>query len=278
MNKKIQNSSVNTIRFLKKFKAHKDQRYLNMLTCYDYQTAQLLNDSEVDMILVGDSLGNVILGYDHTVSVSLEEMIIFGKAVRKGAPDKFVILDMPFGTYSTFNSAIKNSIKAFQSTGVNALKMEGSFESLNLVIQRLAEIGIPVMGHIGLTPQSVHHQGGYYTHGKMNEEKIILKDQSVKLIKSGIFSLVLECIEENLAQEITRQSSVPTIGIGSGPSVDGQVLVINDLFHLGPNTPPKFCEPILNIHQMKKEGLKNYFNVLQNKHKQHFSSKRGVKK
>ena len=235
-----------------------DEKKLQMLTCYDFQTAQLLNETELDLILVGDSVGNVVLGYDHTIQVELETMILFSAAVKRGAPEKFVIADLPFGTYASMEMGLKNSIKLFQQSGVEALKLEGAYPFECELIERLTQIGIPVMGHIGLTPQSVHEQGGYYTHGKDNASKARLMKEAVALEAAGCFAIVLEFVEESLAKEISEKLTIPTIGIGSGVHTDGQVLVINDLLHIGKKDPPKFCKPIGNVFEFKKKLITEY--------------------
>lgn len=247
----------------RKIRSHKlssDKKPLQMLTCYDYQTAQLLNDTELDLILVGDSVGNVILGYDHTIQVTLETMILFSKAVKKGAPDKFVVADLPFGTYGTLKSGIQSAVRLFQESGVEALKLEGAFPFQCELIERLTQIGIPIMGHIGLTPQSVHEQGGYYTHGKNAKDKERLALEAEALERAGVFSIVLEFVEEKLAASMTSKLKVPTIGIGSGVQTDGQVLVINDLLHMGKKGPPKFCHPIGNVYEFKNKLINQYLN------------------
>ena len=231
---------------------------LQVLTCYDYQTATILNETDLDMILVGDSVGNVILGYETTIEVTLTEMEIFTKAVRRGAPDKFLIADLPFGSYSTVVQGVHSATKLFQSTKAEAIKLEGAFPYQLKLIERLTQTGIPVMGHIGLTPQSVHQLGGYYTHGKNEDSAERLFKEAKALEGAGVFSLVLEMVDEKVASEITRNLSVPTIGIGSGKSTDGQVLVINDLLKLGAKTPPKFCRPISDLYQMKKDLINGY--------------------
>lgn len=231
---------------------------LQMLTCYDFQTAQLLNETDLDLILVGDSVGNIILGYEHTISVELETMILFTKAVKKGAPDKFVVSDLPFGTYASMESGLKNAIELFQKSGAEALKLEGAFPFELELITRLTQIGIPVMGHIGLTPQSVHEQGGYFTHGKDSDAQARLLKEAQSLEIAGCFAVVLECVEEKLAEKITAKIKIPTIGIGSGKKTDGQVLVINDLLQMGPTAPPKFCQPIANLYQTKKKLINDY--------------------
>lgn len=251
------NAKLNT-RQIRAFKKKAVNRTLQMLTCYDYQTAQALNETNLDLILIGDSVGNVILGYDFTIEVSLETMILFSKAVKKGAPDKFVIADLPFGSYASMELGLANSIKLFQQSGVEALKLEGAYPHELQLIERLTQIGIPVMGHIGLTPQSVHEQGGYYLHGKDERSQEKLMKEALALEAAGCFLIVLEFVEETLAKKITEKLKIPTIGIGSGTDTDGQVLVINDLLHLGKNDPPKFCKPIANLYQTKKQLIEDY--------------------
>lgn len=231
---------------------------LQMLTCYDFQTARMLNDSELDLILVGDSVGNVILGYETTVEVTLTEMEIFGKAVRRGAPDKFLIMDMPFGSYSTVTQGVFSATKLFQATKCEAIKLEGAFPYQLKLIERLTQTGIPVMGHIGLTPQSVHQLGGYFTHGKNEDDASRLIREAKALQAAGCFSIVLEMVEESVATKITNELLIPTIGIGSGKKTDGQVLVINDLLKMGPHTPPKFCVPIADLYQLRKDLINQY--------------------
>lgn len=234
------------------------QKNLQVLTCYDFQTATMLNQTDLDMILVGDSVGNVMLGYETTVEVTLTEMEIFGSAVRRGAPDKFLIVDMPFGSYSTISQGIHSATKLFQATRAEALKLEGAFPYQLKLIERLTQTGIPVMGHIGLTPQSVHQLGGYYTHGKTETSAERLMKEAKALEAAGCFSIVLEMVDEHLATEISLALSIPTIGIGAGKKTDGQVLVINDLLKLGPNTPPKFCVPIADLFEQKKNLITKY--------------------
>jgi 3-methyl-2-oxobutanoate hydroxymethyltransferase len=231
---------------------------LQMLTCYDFQTATLMNQLELDMLLVGDSVGNVMLGYETTVEVTLEEMEVFSKAVRRGAPDKFLVVDMPFGSYSTIAQGIHCGTKLFKNTKAEALKLEGAFPYQLKLIERLTQTGIPVMGHIGLTPQSVHQLGGYYTHGKNETDAERLMKEALALQAAGCFSIVLEMVEETVATEISRTLKIPTIGIGAGKNTDGQVLVINDLLKLGPKTPPKFCIPVADLYETKKQLLTQY--------------------
>ncbi|MCM2350398.1 MAG: 3-methyl-2-oxobutanoate hydroxymethyltransferase [Bacteriovoracaceae bacterium] len=234
------------------------QSNLQMLTCYDFQTAQIFNNTDLDMILVGDSLGNVVLGYETTVEVTLSDMETFGKAVRRGAPDKFLVMDLPFGTYSTVNQGVHSATKLFQTTKCEAIKLEGAFPYQLKLIERLTQTGIPVMGHIGLTPQSVHQLGGYFTHGKSEDDASRLMREAKALQAAGCFSVVLEMVEASVAAKITDELSIPTIGIGAGKKTDGQVLVINDLLKMGPLTPPKFCTPIADLYQLKTELINRY--------------------
>jgi len=243
-----------TTRDLRKLKG----KALQMLTCYDFQTAQLLNQSELDLILVGDSLGNVVLGFDTTVPVTPAMMALFGAAVRRGAPDKFLVVDMPFGSYGTIGEALKTGRYLMQKTGAEALKLEGAYPSELEAITRMTQMGIAVMGHIGLTPQSVHQMGGYYTHGKNPARAQELLDEARRLEDAGCFSLVLECVTPEISERITQALSIPTIGIGSGEKVDGQVLVINDLFGMGAHPAPGFVKPVANLFQQRAELLKKY--------------------
>lgn len=245
-------------RFLKHFKRQQKGKSLQMLTCYDYQTASLLNTTDLDMILVGDSLGNVILGYETTIPVTLDEMIIFSRAVRKGAPDKFLIGDLPFGTYATFQDGLKNSIRYFQETGIESIKLEGDSIYHQELIQKLTENGMPVMGHIGLQAQSIHTQGGYYTHGKNKKSENELLEKALRIEDSGAYAILIEYVQEEVAKKITEKLTIPTIGIGSGHHVDGQVLVINDLLGMGPNPPHKHCTPLANLYAQKKQYIDQY--------------------
>jgi 3-methyl-2-oxobutanoate hydroxymethyltransferase len=248
-----------TIRSLQLTKTSSSEKKLNMLTCYDFQTACMLNETALDMILVGDSLGNVILGYETTIEVTLEEMRIFSSAVKRGAKNKFVIADMPFGSYASYDKGIDNGIYLFQNSKCEAVKLEGASELNCKIIKRLTESGVPVMGHIGLMPQSVHAQGGYYKHGKTEDAKKRILNEALALEKAGCFSIVLECVEESLSNEITQALSIPTIGIGSGTQCDGQVLVLNDLLGMSTKTP-NFVHPIANLYEVKKELISGYLN------------------
>lgn len=231
---------------------------LQMLTCYDYQTAQLLNATDVDLLLVGDSLGNVVLGFDTTVPVTPAMMALFGRAVRRGAPDKFLVIDMPFGSYATVAQGLRTGTRLMQETNAEAVKLEGAHETELKTIKRLTEVGVAVQGHIGLTPQSVHQMGGYFTHGKTPDRARELRDEALRLQDAGCFSIVLECVTPEIAAQITEALEIPTIGIGSGSDVKGQVLVINDLLRMGPQTPPKFVKPVADLYQTRLELITQY--------------------
>jgi len=254
-----------TTRKIRAHKIAKGLKPLQMLTCYDFQTATLLNETNLDLILVGDSVGNVILGYETTVEVTLDEMKIFGAAVKRGAKDKFVVVDLPFGTYTTLEQGLESATSLFQSTKCEAVKLEGAFPHQLKLIERLTQSGVPVMGHLGLTPQSVHELGGYYTHGKNEESAKKIVREAMALEKSGAFAIVLECVAEPVATEISKSLNIPTIGIGAGDQTDGQVLVTNDLLKMGPNMPPKFCTPIADLFQYKKELINSYLNTEEEK-------------
>jgi 3-methyl-2-oxobutanoate hydroxymethyltransferase len=259
-------------RKIRSHKLAKTNKSLQMLTCYDFQTACLLDQTDLDLILVGDSLGNVVLGYETTVEVTLNDMITFSAAVKRGAKNKFVVADLPFGTYATFEDGVKNGLELFQKSKAESVKLEGAEDHHLQIIKRLTQSGVPVMGHIGLTPQSVHELGGYYTHGKDEASRLRLINEAKNLQEAGVFALVLECVKEEVATEITSMLNIPTIGIGAGPLTDGQVLVTNDLLQMGPTKPPKFCTPIANLFETKKELISSYLSSNQQIHESNGSS------
>lgn len=258
----VSGSKKLTTRNIRVFKKATQSKPLSMLTCYDFQTAQLLNESALDTILVGDSLGNVVLGLEDTLGVTVEHMCLFGKAVRKGAPNKFLVVDMPFGSTTYLEKGLDAAEKIMRETGCDSVKIEGASEHILKLITRLTQSGIPVVGHIGLVPQSVHELGGYYKHGKDQVSADILLEQAIKLEKAGCFSIVLEVIEETTAKKISESLQIPTIGIGSGPACDGQVLVINDLLKNGPGRTPSFVKPVANLFDLKKDLLDQYLKNL----------------
>jgi len=229
------------------------------LTAYDVPFARVLDEAGVDLILVGDSLGQVVLGYASTLPVTLDEMIHHASAVRRGAPDAFVVLDMPFLTYQVSREeALLNAGRVLKETGVQAVKLEGGGERLCDTVRHLVEIGIPVMGHLGLTPQSVHALGGYRVQGREADAAARLREEALALEEAGAFAVVLELLPTELAGEVSRSLRIPTIGIGAGPECDGQVLVLYDALGLNPGFSPRFLKRFAELHQEAVEGVRRY--------------------
>ncbi|WP_141433310.1 3-methyl-2-oxobutanoate hydroxymethyltransferase [Bacillus sp. 03113] len=229
-----------------------------MITAYDYPSAKYVSEAGADMILVGDSLGMVVLGYDSTVPVTISDMVHHGKAVKRGAKDTFIVIDMPFMSYHlSTKDTLMNAAKLIQETGAHAVKVEGADEVIDQ-IRALTKSGIPVMAHLGLTPQSVGVLGGYKVQGKSKEAALKLIDDAKKCEEAGAFSLVLECVPKELANEITRQLNIPIIGIGAGIDTDGQVLVYNDLLNYGVARTPKFVKQFADINESIACGLSEY--------------------
>lgn len=245
--------------------AHKEGQKISMVTCYDFAIAKLLARSQVDAILVGDSMGMVIQGKRSTVPVTLEEIIYHAEMVRRGAPEKFLIVDMPAGTYhSSVESAVDNAMQIMKATGADGLKLEGATPFLIQVISRLVESGIPVMGHSGLTPQSVLTAGGFRVQGKTSDSAALLKEAALSLQAAGCFGLLLELVEANVARDLTSQLNIPTIGIGSGAGTTGQVLVLHDILGLDPDFSPKhtkkyasLAEPIIQAFNQYSEEVRD---------------------
>ena len=218
-----------------------------ILTCYDYTFGLLFSRTSLDAILVGDSLGNVIQGEKNTIKVSIENMIYHTKAVRKALPDKFLIVDVPFfACRFSMDKSLFNVARIVQETGCNAVKIEGAGSNIP-IIERLVEADIPVMGHIGLQPQSSLNAGGYVVQAKTKEEQKKLKQSAIELEKSGCFAIVLELVSAKIAEEISSVLKIPVIGIGAGPKTDGQVLVMHDLLGLNPEFKPRFVRNYLNL-------------------------------
>ncbi|MBI5139128.1 3-methyl-2-oxobutanoate hydroxymethyltransferase [Candidatus Nomurabacteria bacterium] len=230
---------------------------LVMLTAYDTITAQILDIAEIELILVGDSLGNVILGYDTTIPVTLNDMIRHTQAVMRGTKHAFVICDLPFGKTTDPETTLKAAIQVFQKTQCQAVKLEGGKKAAPTV-KRLVTEGIPVMGHIGLVPQSIHQLGGYSMHGQSANAAQELLESAIELQAAGAFAIVLECILPEVAQKITEKLKIPTIGIGSGNHCSGQVLVINDLIGLNIKPLPKFVKPKANVAGIIKNAVSEY--------------------
>jgi 3-methyl-2-oxobutanoate hydroxymethyltransferase len=230
---------------------------ITMLTAYDYSFAQLVDEAGIDTILVGDSVGMVVLGYESTLAVTMEEMLHHIRAVKKGVKWAFLIGDMPFMSYqASKEEAIKNA-GALMKAGCEAVKIEGGKEAAQ-TIKAIVDAGIPVLAHIGLTPQSISKSGGYRVQGKdLASAKSLLED-ALALEAAGAFGVVLECVPYQLAKLITERLSIVTIGIGAGPYCDGQVLVLHDLLGLFEKNTPKFVKIYANLAPLIKEALSHY--------------------
>lgn len=229
-----------------------------MLTAYDFNTARLIDEAGIPLILVGDSLGNVVLGYETTIPVTIEDMLHHCKAVVRGAKNALVVGDMPFMTYHvSVEDALRNAARFIQEAGTQAVKLEGGTVVAEKV-RRLVECGIPVMGHIGLTPQSIHQLGGARLQGKTVEAARKLIDDALALEQAGAFAIVLETVPAPLATLITRKLSIPTIGIGAGSGCDGQVQVITDILGLTSGYVPKHARQYANLNEVIKKAITTY--------------------
>lgn len=245
-----------TITDIREMKQRKEK--IPMLTAYDYVTAKMVDEAGVPLILVGDSLGMVMLGYESTIPVTMDEMIHHTKAVVRGSKNALIVGDMPFMTYHTsVYDALRNATSFIQEAGAQAVKLEGG-EVVADKVQRLVECGIPVMGHIGLTPQSVHQLGGFKVRGKGLEEARKLLNDAHILERAGAFAIVLECTPAPLSKLITEELAIPTIGIGAGPDCDGQVQVISDLLGLYTEFVPKHAKQYARLAGEIKAAVSNY--------------------
>jgi 3-methyl-2-oxobutanoate hydroxymethyltransferase len=235
-----------------------NSKKISCLTAYDYPTARLLDEAGVDVILVGDSLGMVVLGHENTLSVTVEEMLHHTRAVRRGTRRALVVADMPYGSYHTdLGESLHNAMRFVKEAGAEAVKVEGGERRLEL-ISRLTEAEIPVMGHVGLTPQSVNALGGYRVQGKTADaaEQLIRDARAVEA--AGAFAVVLEAVPRELAAQISQELRIPTIGIGAGPDCDGQILVVHDLLGLTFGQTPKFARQYANLGQIISKAVREY--------------------
>jgi 3-methyl-2-oxobutanoate hydroxymethyltransferase len=240
-----------TIRDLARFK--QEGRRFPVLTAYDYTTASILDQAGIPVLLVGDSLAQCMLGYDTTLPVGMEEMLHHTRAVVRGAERALVVADMPFGSYQTsVREGLQSAVRFLKEAGAHAVKLEGPQRELT---QALVDAGIPVMSHLGLTPQSVHQMGGYRVQARTSEGAQRLLADALDLEKSGAFSLVLEGVPTPVAASVTAALAIPTIGIGAGPHCDGQVLVVNDLLGLGSGSYPKFVKPYADLRSLITEAV-----------------------
>jgi len=233
---------------------------ITMLTAYDYSTAKIVDEVGIPLILVGDSLGMVVLGYESTIPVTIEEMLHHTKAVVRGTKQAMVIGDMPFMTYHiSVDDALRNAARFIQEAGAQAIKLEGGVTVAEKV-RRIVECGIPVMGHIGLTPQSIHQFGGFKVQGRSPEAAVKMLKDAQALEEAGAFAIVLETVPTPLATLITQKISIPTIGIGSGIGCDGQVQVINDILGSFADFAPKHAKQYAKLTDIMSSAITEYYN------------------
>ncbi len=231
---------------------------ITMLTAYDATMARLLDGCGVDMLLVGDSLGMVVLGYDSTVPVTMDDMLHHAAAVRRGAPEAFVVGDMPYGSYQTgVRDAVKNALRFIKEAGCDCVKLEGGRKVVPVVTE-LVQSGVSVVGHLGLTPQTASQLGGYKVQGKDLTAARIMLDDALALQDAGAFCLVLECVPAELAEIITAKLRIPTVGIGAGAACDGQVLVLNDMLGMFTNFLPRFVKRYQDLAPLMRQGVEEY--------------------
>ncbi len=231
---------------------------ISVLTAYDFSLARVLDDSGVDILLVGDSAANVMAGYETTLPITLDQMIYHGASVVRGVKRALVVVDLPFGTYQASpEQAFEAAVRVMKETGAQAIKVEGGVE-IKAAIERITQAGIPVMGHLGLTPQSVNQFGGYGVRAQKASEAHKLKEDSLVLQQAGCFAIVLEKIPAKLTKEVTSQLNIPTIGIGAGPYCDGQVLVTHDMLGLNKGFKPKFLRQYADLYEQVSVATKQY--------------------
>ncbi len=231
---------------------------ISMLTAYDFSMARILDDAGIDVILVGDSASNVMAGHETTLPITLDQMIYHASSVIRAVKKALVVVDLPFGTYQgNSEKALQSAIRIMKEAGAHAVKLEGGSEILESV-SRIVSSGVPVMGHLGLTPQSIYKFGTYTVRAKEEEEAEKLKSDAIKLQEAGAFGLVMEKIPAALAEEVTKLVSIPTIGIGAGGGTDGQVIVSHDLFGITKAFNPRFLRRYLNLYSDMKNAVESY--------------------
>lgn len=250
-----------TVRDLGEMKARGEK--IVVLTAYDFLFGRLVDESGADIVLVGDSLGQVVLGYDSTLPVTIEEMIHHARAVRRGVKRAMLVVDMPFMSFQiSSGETLRNAGRILKETGCEAVKIEGGDEETAGCVRALVRAGIPVMGHIGLTPQSVHALGGYRVQGRESADVARIKAEALRLQDAGCFSVVLELMPAGLAGDISRALQIPTIGIGAGPAADGQVLVLYDMLGLNDGFKPKFLRRFAELAKDTRTGVKGFVDAV----------------
>ena len=231
---------------------------ITAVTAYDYASARLVDEAELDVVLVGDSLAMVMQGHENTLAVTMDEMLVYTRGVRRAVRRALLVADMPFGSYQTDDrEGVGNAVRFVKEAGAEAVKLEGGRERKDLV-QRIVDAEIPVMGHIGLTPQSVHRMGGYKVQGKTMEAIDELRTDAIALEEAGCFALVLEGVPRELARIVTEELQIPTIGIGAGPDCDGQILVLHDMMTMTFSPPAKFVRRYADVGSVMRGALEEY--------------------
>jgi 3-methyl-2-oxobutanoate hydroxymethyltransferase len=247
-------------------KKYESKTPISVITCYDYSFARLFAQTDIDAILIGDSLGNVIQGHKSTIPVTLDDIIYHTQAVCKGAPEKLIIADMPFLSYQiSVEEGIRAAGKIMKETTADCVKLEGDSELVLDLTRRLTEMGVPVFSHLGLTPQSVHTLGGHRVQGKTPESSKRMIQKSKELAEAGAFAIVLEMIPETLGKEITDTATIPTIGIGAGRFTSGQVLVMQDLLGMNESFNPKFLKKYIDLSTVVRQAVNEYHAEVVNK-------------
>jgi 3-methyl-2-oxobutanoate hydroxymethyltransferase len=260
VNKEIKKVTTNTLQRLKA-----NGQKISMLTAYDFSFAKLFDEAGIDVILVGDSASNVMAGHETTLPITLDQMIYHASSVIRGINRCLVVVDLPFGTYqSNSEVALASAIKVMKETGAHALKLEGGEEILES-IKRIVSAGIPVMGHLGLTPQSIYKFGTYNVRAKEEQEARKLKKDAILLQEAGCFAVVLEKIPAALAKEVSESLTIPTIGIGAGMHCDGQVLVMHDMLGINTEFKPRFLRTYLNMAEQVTGAVQQYIHDVKSK-------------
>jgi 3-methyl-2-oxobutanoate hydroxymethyltransferase len=230
---------------------------ISAVTAYDYASARLVDEAGLDVLLVGDSLAMVMQGHENTLAVTMEEMLLYTRGVRRGVQRALLVADMPFGSYTDAREGVANAVRFVKEAGAEAVKLEGGRERAELV-RHVVDAEIPVMGHLGLTPQSVHRMGGYKVQGKTMEAIDALRTDAMALEEAGCFALVLEGVPRELARIVTEELQIPTIGIGAGPDCDGQILVLHDIMTMTFSKPAKFVRRYADVSGVMRTALGEY--------------------
>jgi 3-methyl-2-oxobutanoate hydroxymethyltransferase len=252
-----------TTHTLQKMKAAGEK--ISMITAYDYSFAKIFDSAGIDIILVGDSASNVMAGHETTLPITLDQMIYHASSVVRGSKRSLIVVDLPFGSYQgNSKEALNSTIRIMKETGAHAIKLEGG-EEITDSVKRILSAGVPVMGHLGLTPQSIYKFGTYTVRAKEQAEAEKLKHDAIILQEAGCFAIVLEKIPASLAAEVSNSLSIPTIGIGAGNGCDGQVLVMHDMLGINTEFKPRFLRTYLNLHEQVTEAVQNYIKDVKSK-------------